>query len=209
MKGVEWYSIAIASLASVVISLLVHFFLFFVIFPSNKGSRSKFYGRLYWTSYNKEYPEYTPQNKLLEMVEIWGSPSSIDRSKGGNALWKPVDMRASQFVRAEIVDEMLFYNVPYPHYNFMTVWYPFSVSEDKASRLRKISEEITYDPLKEEVLVRSDDLRSIVVTFWIIKKYVNGEYTLDRAQSELGPRIKALQNHPINSKEYDTYYRDL
>jgi hypothetical protein len=177
---------------STIIGLIIEYLIFMVKVPQNKESQDSYYGRLFWESKSLTDPDMTPQNRLFEMVKRWGSPSQIDRSSGGSAIWKKGDLKDSKFVRAEIVDEMIPHSKPAPHFDFFTTWYPLNISLDKEKNLHEISESIGYDPLKKWFYARCHDLRPNVVSTWIAKKYAFGDYSLEEAKKEYGPRIMQL-----------------
>lgn len=203
---IDIYAVIVASIISLIVASIVDYIFYIVMVPQTKGSRQKYYGRLYWRSINPLDSDATPQNQVMKMVERWGSPSAIDRSEGGSAIWKQDDLRDTKFERAEIIDHM----IPHGrHYDFFKIWYSMIIDRDMADNLYKISETLDYDPLTKLTTVRCNDLRSNVVGLWLAKKYATGQMTLEQAAAEYNSHIQNIMKHDIDSLTFYAYYDDL
>lgn len=207
------YNIILSVIVSSIVSLIIEEIMFRLRVPQTTESKGEYHGRLYWESKPPLNKPNTliPQKTLKNVIEIFGSPSCIDRNKGGSAVWKQSDLKTTKFVRAEIIDEMIPHSKPTPHYDFFTTWIPMNISKDREKHLHEISESIGYDPLKKWFYARCNDLRPNVVSTWIVKKYASGEYTLERAKSEYGSRIIELMKdkNGINGDLYKKYYFEI
>jgi hypothetical protein len=201
--------IILSVVISSIVALVIEEIMFRLRVPQNTESKDEYHGRLYWESKDPlDGNSKLPQNSLFKMINYIGSPSCVDRNKGGSAVWKEKDLRNTKFVRAEIIDEMIPHD---SHYDFFTVWIPMSIAPEKSKNLNTISKSANYDPLKRWLSVRCYNLQSIVVTMWLIKKYSDGDYSLDKVLQEHKPRLEEINNEKegLDSKLFKQYYSYL
>jgi hypothetical protein len=127
-----------------------------------------------------QYPEsgeLNPTDRYKRLVKRYGSPDVIDKNPGGVAVWKreTLKKRGAPWFRIEIRDQQIPHMKPAPHWDFLYLWYPLHVPEDKLMQVLGISKSITYDPLMQMIRARCHFMGANIATLWLVKKVVRGE----------------------------------
>lgn len=143
-----------------------------------------------------------PADTLINLVKELGEPTSFDRSSGGRAVWDRSTLHGTPFERIEIRDEEIPHDKPNKHVDFLYSWYKMEVPEHKIKGLKHISEGIDYDKGNKTVIVRCHNLKTNLVTHWIVKKYADDELTIDEAVGMYGPMIKELEDRDLGDIKY-------
>ena len=173
-------------------------------------------GKLEWTSGphpSGKYGSSNPGERLKDLVDEFGEPDIIDKTKGGFAIWKKdtLQKRGHCWERVEIHDEQIPHIHPTPHTDFLYTWYKLNVPENKIDAVRTLSESVTYDPLKKIVRARCHFSGANASTLLLVKRIATGEMTFSKAKKAYGPYIfSTIKGHKLyDPKAYDNMVKEL
>ncbi len=158
-----------------------------------------------------KYGESSPGTRFWDVVQEFGPPSVYDSKPGGVAIWDLETLRSggSCFDRIEIRDEMIPHGKPADHVDFLYTWYSLDVPRDQICEVIKLSDSVSYDPLKKLIRARCHDMRPNVVTLWIAKQMVERSINLEDAQAIYGNRINELFDDDPDRSKYYGYMKEL
>jgi hypothetical protein len=160
-----------------------------------------------------KYGTFNPADRLKDTIALFGKPDTIDKSKGGTAIWKKSSLEKKGFCwdRVELRDEQVPHNNPGPHVDFMYYWYKLDVPEELICDVIKLSESVTYDPLKKMLSARCHFSGAIISTIVLAKRIANKEMTLEDAKKSYGPFIfSTIKSHKMyNSESIDSMTTEL
>jgi hypothetical protein len=151
-----------------------------------------------------KYGSFNPAERLKDIVAKYGKPDMIDKSSGGSAIWKrsTLDKRGFCWDRIEIRDEQVPHNNPGPHVDFLYFWYKLHVPKELICDVGKLSESVTYDPLKQMLRVRCHFSGANTSTALLAKRIATKEMTLDEAKKSYGPFIfSTIKGHDMYNPE--------
>lgn len=160
-----------------------------------------------------KYGTFSPATRLKDVIGRFGKADIIDKSKGGVAIWKRLTLEKKGFCwdRVEIRDEQVPHNNPGPHVDFMYYWYKLHVPEELICDITKLSESVTYDPLKKLICARCHFNGAIVSTILLAKRVATKEMTLSEAKKSYKPFIfSTIKGHEMyNSDAIDSMTKEL
>jgi hypothetical protein len=111
-----------------------------------------------------------PRVEYHKIVTRFGTPSSVNPSSNGVAVWKRFDVKCP-FIRLMIVDE----NVPHnTHCDFIYTTINYYIDPKKLMDVLAVSDSIMYDKLKQELTVRCDSLETTMATL-VLADGVHGD----------------------------------
>ncbi len=142
-----------------------------------------------------KYGKFNPAERLKHVISQFGMPDIIDKSKGGVAIWKKKTLEGRGFCwdRVELHDEQIPHDDPAPHTDFLYYWYKLHVPKDLQEDVRKLSDSITYDPLKHMLRVRCHGDGPNLATAVLAKRIATKEMTFKEAKESYGPLIFSTQ----------------
>ena len=167
---------------------------------------------------NKGYPDgkhgnYNPKDRFKDVVAEFGEPDYVQGQRGGMAVWSKntLKSRGHCWDRVLMLDEQIPHENPGPHVDFLYSWYSLYVPNDKINDVRAVSESITYDPLKRQVMGRCHFMGANAATVLLGKRVATGEMTLDEAKKNYGPLImKTVKGHKTyDTNAYNSYIKEL
>lgn len=128
-----------------------------------------------------------PKERLPDLVKEFGNYDSIDKSSGGQAVWKESTLksRGHPWSRIEIRDEEISHPSPAPHFDFLYTWLKVGKLEKNiAAKILAVSESISYDPLKGELRARCHFMGANAATLWLALKIIKGEDVTEEDYSD-------------------------
>lgn len=147
-----------------------------------------------------KYEDSNPYDRMVDLIDEFGSPDMIDKKKGGSAVWKKetLEKKGCCLERLVIIDEQIPHDDPAPHTDFLYGWYKLDVPEDKINDVRALSKSVTYDPLKKVVSARCHFMGAVMATLLLAKRIAQRKMTLKEAKEAYGPYIFAtVKEHKL------------
>ncbi len=140
--------------------------------------------------------DMTPVARFPGLISRYGPPDVVDKGPGGVAIWKKETLMKKGVIwnRIELRDELVPHNDPAPHQDFLYAWYKvpaqyIPVPPSTVCQLLKLSESLTYDPLKHLIRARCHFMGANIVTIWLAMEIIQGRLSLAQARALYGPTI--------------------
>jgi len=148
-----------------------------------------------------KYGDQTAKKYLLYAIRQLGDPDTIDRKRGGSAIWEVTSLKkiGSCFTRVELLDEQVFNQNPTPHIEFLYGSINVNIPANKINDALTISSSAFYDQSKQMLTVRSNSLGGVKAIMYLIKQFVTNKMSLGDAkrnvQSYLTSVVKGSPNY--------------
>jgi hypothetical protein len=177
-----------------------------------------YFNSVEWSSRStKEYGSYAPADRYPELLSEFGQPDMIDRSAGGGAIWFEGVLRSRNkpWKMIMILDEAIPHDKPAKHADFLYSWLRVDIpSEALMHDILRISESISYDPLKKWLQVRCHFMGANLATAVLVIRMVQGRTTLKQVQDDdLYAKLifRTVKDHTLYDKnalsEYESEIR--
>jgi hypothetical protein len=140
---------------------------------------------------DKPDPKINPVDRFKEVVAEFGPPDFLNPNPKGMAWWDEdtLKKRGKIWQSIMLIDEALVHDSPEPHYDFLYTFYKHGIPKNKVCDVIGISDSITYDKLKHELMARCHFLGANIATLTLAVKVSNGEMSLEQAKANYGPYI--------------------
>lgn len=134
-----------------------------------------------------KYGQMTAKKRLLDVIREFGDVDTIDRRRGGSAIWEAntLQKRGKCFTRIELLDEQVVNTIPTPHVEFLYASIKMNIPTNKISDATSITPSSQYDATKKVLTVRSDSMGAIKAIMVLIKRFVTGEMSLGDAKRNM------------------------
>jgi hypothetical protein len=139
------------------------------------------YHRVKWTS-NKF--GYSPKERYYDIEKLYDEPDLIDTESGGCAIWYNKS-KIHPFERIQILDEAIPHYHPAKHSDFLYSWYKLPIraiddidKQNKINQIRKLSDSVSYDTLKQLIQVRCHFMGANKATIVLAIMIATGQLTI-------------------------------
>ena len=163
---------------TIIVIILSLFVLYYVYMRSKIG----------WTSRSTpKFGSYAPVDRYDDVRKEFGKPDMIDRAPGGGAIWtKPTMVKLNKpWEMIMILDEAIPHSKPAPHADFLYSWVKLKVpNEDTLHDILRLSDSLTYDPLKKVLRVRCHFMGANLATAVLAIRLAQNKLSLDEIINE-------------------------
>jgi len=137
-----------------------------------------------------KYPK--PVARVDQLVAEYGQPQTVADDR---VIWTE---GIEPFSEIRVVDEEIPHDKPKPHADYLYASMPYNVPEDKVADVEKISKSVMYDPLKQVITARCDNMAANVTSLYLAQQIADGEMTADEASEQYGDTImKAMEDEAL------------
>lgn len=128
--------------------------------------------------------EHNPSDRLYDLVNIYGPPTTIDRNSGGLAIWTKDTLNRLGFCWRRIVlkDEQIPHSNPTPHSDFLYTTVDYTIPDNKIQEIMGLSDSIMYDQLKKQIIVRCHFEGANKATLVLAMRIADNQTTLKQIQ---------------------------
>ena len=190
------------TLRNIIILLIVVFVIYLI---------HKHYNTVDWTSRSTpEYGSNAPTDRFSDVVDEFGQPDMIDRGVGGGAIWFGGTLKRQNkpWEMVMIMDEAIPHDEPAKHADFLYSWIRLNIpSEAVMHDILRISDSISYDPLKRWLQVRCHFMGANLDTAFLAIRMAQVKTTLKEIKDkELYSKLifRTVKDH----KSYESNARD-
>lgn len=134
-----------------------------------------------------KYGSYSPAARYSDVVTEFGEPDAIDRNPGGGAVWykKSMARQGKPWEMVVMLDEAVPHEKPAPHADFLYSWVRLDVPDDETLHdILKLSESVSYDPLKKLLQVRCHFMGANLATAVLAIRMAQKKLTLKQIQDD-------------------------
>jgi hypothetical protein len=175
----------------------------------------QYFNAVDWTSRStKEYGAYAPADRFPDLVSEFGQPDMIDRGVGGGAIWFGGSLKKQNkpWNMIMILDEAVPHDKPAKHADFLYSWARLNIpSEAVMHDILRISDSISYDPLKKWLQVRCHFMGANLATAVLAIRMAQGRTTLKQIQDEeLYAKMifRTVKKHALYDSNAETEYEN-
>jgi len=151
--------------------------------------------------------EYNPAERLQDIINVYGKPTTIDKKSGGFAVWnqKTLKKKKKCYDRIVIRDEQIPHLKPLPHIDFLYLTIDYYIPLPKLLQVLGITQSLMYDQLKQQITVRCHWMKANINTLYLAIKIADGNLTLKEVKSK--DLYKKLMTDPDENalKEREEY----
>jgi hypothetical protein len=139
-----------------------------------------------------------PKSQYPELVAEFGNPDIIRNEPKGAAIWFNKKLINANVTSQKIVlaDDLIFDPYPSSHYDFIYVVININISKDLLCNILTVYPSVIYDQLKNELTIRGESMKTIMVILNTIFKMIN-EYTKNNNVSDF-----PTENHCREATEH-------
>lgn len=144
-----------------------------------------------WTdNLRSDYTNWMDESKrkLLNMTQLFGDNDSIDRKRGGSAVWNKSSLN-NRGICLDIVYLLDKKN------NNIGVGIRMKIGNDKANEIRNMNKKITYNG--DEIMVQGDELIECITILTYTIMYVENNITKDEMNKLISQTIKSANDNTI------------
>ena len=155
--------------------------------------------------------KFNPVHAYKREINVLGEPDLLDDVPGGLAIWRQQTLEARKIPLVEIIlrDESVPHLSPAPHNDFLYATYKLDIPRDRISDVLKLSDSITYDPLKGEITVRCHFMGANYATLYLSTLITDETLGIDVAKNMYGPAImQTIPSHETYNEKSEQEYID-
>lgn len=161
---------------------------------------------------SKQLGEYSPKDRMDDVVKEFGNPDTCDANAGGGATWYKYSLqkKGKPYEMIVMLDEAIPHYKPTPHADFLYTWVKMKI--DKKSirdQVLGLSDSVSYDQLKQVLQVRCHFMGANKATIVLAIKIVTGELTLKQIQdNNLYAKyiFRTVNGHKLYDPNAETMY---
>ncbi len=133
----------------------------------------------------------------------YGTPSIVDFSTGGIAIWTKEQLSDTCFERIELLDESIPHCVPRPHRDFLYSYVNYEIPNDKIMDILSLSGSVSYDPLKKFLRARCGSEEANIATLYLAVSIGNNRISIENIhRNKLYEKTIISTGNPQNVQIY-------
>lgn len=118
------------------------------------------------------------------LINNYGTPSLVDYSSGGFAVWNKNKLKNTCFHKIELLDESVPHCVPKPHRDFLYTYVKYEVPKNRVLDVLSLSGSVSYDPLKKLLRARCGSEEANIATLYLATGIGNGKASINKIHNE-------------------------